>query len=129
MNMTRTEIQHYAKALELDHYGVLGMKWGRRKGKSKDSLRRKLATASEDAKKASRIRKKKIYEMSNDELALITRRMSLEANYKTLKKAKRSTGRRILEKALEEQGKKALVSGMTAGGKALYAAYKAYKSK
>lgn len=129
IEMRRCDIPKYKEALELHHYGILGMKWGRRKGKSKDTLRRKVASASEEAKKTSKIRKKKIYEMTNDELSYVTRRMSLEQNYKTLKKAKKSTGRRMMEKTLEEQGKKVLVAGMTVAGKALYTAYKAYKSK
>lgn len=61
---------------ELLHYGVPGMKWGRRKGR----------VASEDHVRTSKIRKKKIYEMSNQELQTANTRLGLERNYKSLTK-------------------------------------------
>lgn len=60
---------------ELKHYGVLGMKWGRRK---------QTRPMSEDAKTAKNLKKKKVSEMSNTELKKLNERMNLEQNYKRL---------------------------------------------
>lgn len=59
----------------LAHYGVPGMKWGRRKGSSR--------TAG-DAKAVAPLRKKKPSQMTNDELRKLNERMQLEQNYKKL---------------------------------------------
>lgn len=57
---------------ELYHYGVLGMKWGKRKGR----------TPSADSADVKQIRKKSIDEMSNDELRKANQRLELERQYK-----------------------------------------------
>lgn len=62
---------------ELYHYGVLGMKWGVRRG-------RKSRPMSDDAREASNIKKKKVSEMSNAELKKLNERMNLERNYSQL---------------------------------------------
>lgn len=59
----------------LAHYGVPGMKWGRRKGSS--------GTAG-DAKAVAPLRKKKPSQMTNEELRKLNERMQLEQNYKKL---------------------------------------------
>ena len=66
---------------ELMHYGVLGMKWGKRKARysSKSSK-----TMSADAKEVSKIKKKKVSEMSNEELRKANNRLQLEQNYSRL---------------------------------------------
>jgi len=46
---------------ELKHFGVLGMKWGRRKNRSESGSR-----GSEDHRKAASIMKKIVHELSND---------------------------------------------------------------
>lgn len=58
---------------ELYHYGVLGMKWGRRK-----------ARMSQDAREVKAIKKKKISEMSNAELRKLNERQNLERNHRQL---------------------------------------------
>lgn len=63
---------------ELKHYGVPGMRWGHRKKRIR----------SEDSIKTSNIRKKKVYEMTNQELQTANNRLSLERNYKSLTKKK-----------------------------------------
>ena len=78
----------------LKHYGVLGMKWGRRRAKGgKASLRSKVEKGSQDYKKAKSLKGKKIKDMSNGELRIITNRMNLEFQYKTAVKNKRRSGR------------------------------------
>lgn len=59
---------------ELYHYGVLGMKWGRRKA----------SYVTRDSKRVKNIRKKHIDEMTNKELKEANNRLQLEKQYKDL---------------------------------------------
>ena len=60
---------------ELQHYGVLGMKWGRRRAKR---------PMSQDAKDAQHLKKKKVSELSNAELKKLNERQNLEKNHRSL---------------------------------------------
>lgn len=62
----------------LCHYGTLGMKWGHRKDKKRSGRKR---TRSEDHMKAATIKKKRVTEMSNEELRTATARMQLENQF------------------------------------------------
>lgn len=62
---------------ELYHYGILGMRWGVRKSS-------KNRTQSKDADEAEKIKKKKVSEMSNDEIQKLNRRQQLEKQHKDL---------------------------------------------
>lgn len=77
------------------HVGVLGMKWGKRRSLGehfKDSVKQKYGFLSKkdndspDHKTAKVLKKKKLSEMSNDELKKLTARLSLERQYKDLTK-------------------------------------------
>ena len=91
----------------LAHYGVPGMKWG---------VRRKSRTPSADSARVKAIRKKKVYEMSNDEIRDANNRLQLERQYKDLNKERRV-------------GKKAVRAFITTAGTitAVTAAYGTYK--
>lgn len=75
---------------EVIHYGVLGMKWGKRrdKGNSAVSNKSSVDNSSADAKAASdaktKAQKSGINSLSNKELQSLNERMNLEANYKRL---------------------------------------------
>lgn len=72
---------------ELYHWGVLGMKWGRRKGRTTSSSSgksSKKSRMSDDAREADRIKKKKVSEMSNAELRKLNERQNLERNHRSL---------------------------------------------
>lgn len=86
----------------LYHYGVLGMKWGVRKG-SKSSAR--SANESKDYKTSRKLKGKKISEMSNDELRTLNSRMQLERQYKDLNPSSTSKGRKIVSQILGTVGK------------------------
>lgn len=58
----------------LEHYGIKGMRWGVRKKRSR----------SAESAEAARIKKKKVFEMSNEELKKVNARLDLEKKYSTL---------------------------------------------
>lgn len=66
---------------ELAHYGVPGMKWGRRKGGSSAPVR-----VSGDRKASDAIRKKPIESITNKQLKTVNNRLQLEKSYSELSK-------------------------------------------
>lgn len=88
---------------ELKHYGVPGMRWGRRKGR----------TVSEDYATTKQIRKKKISEMSNRELQTANNRLTLERNYKSLTK-KANVGKSAVDAFIKTAGTIVSVAGAVA---------------
>jgi len=90
---------------DLYHYGVLGMKWGRRKASS-GGTSTTPGPKSEDHKKARTLKRKKLSEMSNQEIETLSRRMQLETNYGRLTAPTKSRGRKYLDAALQTVGKK-----------------------
>lgn len=83
---------------DLTHYGVLGMKWGRRKAQSSVST-------STDHKVKKQLQKKRISEMSNAELKALTTRMQLEKQYSDLNKTSSSSGKKIVTDILTNAAK------------------------
>lgn len=61
--------------------------------------------SSADAKKAKAIKKKKLKEMSNDDLATLNKRMQLEKSYKELKTSDKSKGAKVVGDILTGAGK------------------------
>lgn len=123
---------------ELYHYGVINMKWGRRRYQNKDGTLTPLGK-----KRADKLRKqyldltgkkqlrgdkpkqstqpdkpktKSISEMSDDELKKLINRKQLEQQYSQLSPKKISVGKKfidnVLSPAAQEAGKKALSSYM-----------------
>lgn len=85
----------------LAHYGVPGMKWGKRKASSSSS---ETSTPSSDHKKVAQLRTKRPSEMSNEELRTLTNRMNLEQNYARLNPSKVSKGKKYLAAAVGTAG-------------------------
>lgn len=85
------------KEKEMKHVGVLGMHWGRRKGRSE--------SASEDHRKVANLKKKKLSDMSNEELRAFTTRLQLERQYKDLNQSSFSKGQKILAEVLGNAAK------------------------
>ena len=77
----------------LEHIGVKGMRWGKRK--------RAKAEA-----KAAEAAKPKVHEMSDDELKAKINRIKLEKEYAKLTAPEISVGRKIVGELLMEHGKK-----------------------
>lgn len=86
----------------LQHVGILGMRWGRRKGKISVTKEDKR---SEDYKKAKVLKKKKISEMSNEELKAFATRMQLEKQYKDLNMSSVAKGQKEVFEILSAAGK------------------------
>lgn len=73
----------------LEHYGVPGMKWGRRRAVGSDgritaNSRRTKETPSEDHTTVKELRKKSTPALSNRDLKKINERLQLEKTYKEL---------------------------------------------
>jgi|WetSurMetagenome_2_1015567.scaffolds.fasta_scaffold1001740_1 hypothetical protein len=85
-------------AENLMHFGIPGMKWGRRKA-------RVSTTPSSDHTTARGLQKKNLSELSNDELKTLTSRLQLEKQYKDLTKKEVSAGKKFVADVLQSSGK------------------------
>lgn len=76
--------------MELRHAGVKGMKWGIRRYQNKDGSLTPAGKKrySEDSFRVKQIRKKKVRQMSNQELKDANNRLQLERTYGELTKKK-----------------------------------------
>lgn len=78
----------------LKHFGVLGMKWGRRRGRS------------EESRSVSSLRKKSASELTNKELEAAIRRINLEKQYTALNPTFVSRGKAQVSSLLKSMGSK-----------------------
>ena len=91
----------------LQHYGVLGMKWGHRKARSTSSSNKKPKTTKNTT--ASKPKHKTTQrELSDEELRAVINRMRLEREYADLKY--RSSSRAKVENAVKVVGTAALLT-------------------
>jgi hypothetical protein len=89
----------------LQHYGILGMKWGVRRGRESDGRITNKKESSTDSKKASELRKKSASELTNVELRQLNERMNLEQQYKNLNIQQTNAGLKFVGNILKEVGK------------------------
>lgn len=85
---------------ELMHYGVIGMKWGKRRAR----------TQAPEYTNAKKLQKKKLSELSNDELKTLNTRMDLESRNRQLKRQNIGTGKKVLIGILAAAGTQVAVS-------------------
>lgn len=83
----------------LAHYGVLGMKWGRRRAKR---------SVSNEHARAKSLKKKKTKYMTNDEIREYTQRVNLERQFKEAKKANRKGIAKVMHKMLKKSSDKSM---------------------
>lgn len=87
---------------DLFHWGIPGMKWGVRRANRRASAQ---ARQSEDHKTVAGLRKKKVSEMSNDELKKLTTRLQLEKQLKDLSSVDSGPGKKFVTEVLSNAGK------------------------
>lgn len=80
----------------LEHIGILGMKWGKRKAVGPDS---------DDHAKIQGIQKKSVNSMSNAELKAYNERKQLETTYRTLNPSKVERARKLVTQLLGDAEK------------------------
>ena len=120
---------------ELIHYGVRGMKWGILRyqnadgtltaaGRIRDRMNRKrnLKRAEKVLKGSPKTVKRRLSQISDEELQKAVNRLQLESKYKTLTKPpdKHKRAKEIATKWLEAAGTKALESAATNLGKRIF---------
>lgn len=94
---------------QLTHYGVLGMKWGRRKGSSSGSSSTPSNPSNDHIKKV-KLKRKKVSEMSNEELRDLNTRLQLERQYADLNKASVASGKKVVTDILTNAAKQTAAS-------------------
>lgn len=97
----------------LIHAGIKGMRWGVRRyqnadGSLTDAGRKRYnkKAQSEDHIRAKALKKKKLSQLSNEELRELNTRMQLETQYKDLKKKDISAGKKFVRDVAYESAKK-----------------------
>ena len=86
----------------LAHYGVLGMKWGVRKNKTKGGLRKRESTpVHDDYRKAHS--GKSVKSMSDSELRSVNNRLQMERQYSELTR-KTSKGKKVVNTLIKTAG-------------------------
>lgn len=82
----------------LAHYGIKGMKWGRRRYQNKDGSLTPAGRErySEDSNEAYNLKRKGVDRLSNKELKRLNERLNLEQNYRRLNPSKVKRGAKIV---------------------------------
>lgn len=117
---------------ELKHVGVLGMRWGRRKSESssgsRGSKKKSSVEESADHKTISALKKKKVNELSNDEIRKVATRIQLEMQYRSLNPKGLDKGKKTVDDTIKTLGyittSAATVTAAVLLGKKIYTAAK-----
>lgn len=91
---------------ELAHYGVLGMRWGRRSGGRGSNLKR-----SEESSTAVKLKKRDARTLTNAEISTTLNRLSLEKQFRD---AKKSAGQKLVQEVITNSGKAVMTAATTA---------------
>lgn len=107
MSLTANAIDEIANEAAIQHYGVLGMKWGKRKDRSSKSAsraKRKRNAGTPQYHQAKRIKAKPRSKMTNRELQTLTKRQTLESQYSKLNPSVVAKGSAIFGSLLATAG-------------------------
>lgn len=85
-----------------EHYGVLGMKWGRRKADGNSAV---SSGPSADHINVALLRKKKLSELSNAEMKAVTERLQLEKKFREINPSDQELLMRKLRKRADTASK------------------------
>jgi hypothetical protein len=86
----------------LEHVGILGMKWGRKKVRTSDDHNKKVS-----------LKGKKINEMTNAELKSFNERLQLERQYKQLTQSEINPGKKFVNDLLTSTAKQVAANYIT----------------
>jgi hypothetical protein len=108
----------------LEHHGIKGQKWGRRKARTP-------RITSQEHKVASDLRKKHVSTLTNEELKTLNARSNLEQQHRRLNPNTAAKGRKYVKAAMGTAVGAATLYGLATGpaGKALTGAVKKTASK
>lgn len=95
------------KKNELVHHGIKGMKWGVRRteaqlARARGNTKSDEKTSSTSTKKAEPKKRKKMPEMSDEELRRVVNRLQLEQQYRNLNPEKVSVGKKFANKVVKD---------------------------
>jgi len=94
----------------LSHFGILGMKWGKKKGRKGSTQTVRTVSRSADREFLDSHKDKKVSELSNEQITKITNRINLEKQYAQLTKKEMSAGKKfavdMLQRIAKEQAEK-----------------------
>ena len=103
----------------LYHWGILGMQWGQRKGKSsskskakRKTTKKEVADDGEDDHSRSNLQKKNLHTLSDAQLKDVTTRLQLEKQYKDLTKKEMSIGKKFVLDQLNKGGEYLVKKGL-----------------
>jgi len=89
----------------LAHYGILGMRWGKRKGSSSSTGSK---GGSSKGKKTRTVK-----DMSNKEIQSRVKRIQLEQQYSSVSSKRKSKGRKMAESILSDSAKSVATTYVT----------------
>lgn len=106
----------------LEHVGILGMRWGVRKDRSSGGTgnriggrrflsRKKQKPGHPEHEEVSLLKKKKIRDMSNQEIEKVAKRLDLEKRYKNLNPSRTQKGKKAVGTTLSGLGKLVAFAG------------------
>lgn len=91
----------------LQHYGVLGMRWGRRSG-GRGSGAKRQGPSSSEASSVAKLRKKKANELTNEELKKVNERINLERQFKSLNPTRTDRAKKLVADIMGNAAKTAI---------------------
>ena len=90
-------------AVAIAHYGTKGMQWGVRKARSRSS----------ESKSTAKLRKKKGFQLTNDELKKVNARLSLEKTYSQLNPTTAAKAKKVIGSMAGSMAKQVLSNVIT----------------